>query len=1072
VKKALLYFLLFTLIHFATGTSKGQNLSTEGDDFWIGFMDNWLQDPANPIILEIYISADDSTRAHIEMPHFSNFNPVDTLILPDRTVRILIPTHLGMSTGSNLIQNRGIHVTTDKDVSVYAMNKRQYSADMAVILPTYTLGNDYVVVSHWEDGNRNNNDNSDSEFLILGIEDDTRIEILPSHLTEGGNPTDIPFSVILKRGQTFQVQARGDLTGTIIRSIANTDSECKKFAVFAGNQYTKVGECDHPNGHDHLYAQMYPVYTWGKDYITVDFNTRINGDHVKVIAAEDQTEILLNGQYVGILQKGDFLFLRELEGINYISSEKPISVAQFSRSQACDGTRGDPFMILINPNEQVLKKITFYAPTVATIQNYNLSVVTKTSDVPSVTLDGVSISDRFSEIPYLPVYSYAKVSISSGNHTLRSTDGLIAYVYGYGNNESFGYPTGAGLTNLNLNFSLMDDQGEPIPFDHVCHRTEIWFKPDSEFKFTRFQWDFGDGETIITDRPDSVSHVYDKPGKYIVELKGTTNTSGCISGAEQSSIRVVNVRNPRVNVLGPRSVCPRIMEVPYYIEETNDYLKNWTVEGGWLAEDKNDTILINWGDSNENAFVKVLSTDDRGCIGDTVTKEIKIKIQLDPDAPMGPDSLCEDSRINIPYEAFYLPGTTYQWQSDFGSINSGQGTREITMDWDSYGYGFLWYVQESVTDTVCAGISDSLFVYIQRKPADNVRISSDKLIYGINEPVKLEISADSLYQIATWTIDNQPIFDSVSLSYNPVVKYNCPGKYHIEATVMDTAGICYGITGASYSITVEGPEVNIIQVSHEDDIPNQLFIKWYYSENDEYLKPYAIFRDYSRMDTLIRDQIIYQDTTVITDNQSYMYYIATSEDCDSEILTGTHRSIWLTLPEDMISQNEVQLEWNDYEGWDMGVEDYEIWMRVDDGSFMLLVDAAAAGFRFTSRDLGFEHCFKIRATEANGSNAYSWSNISCVTFIPELYPYNVITPNGDGMNDVFIIENIEHYPNAKLTIYNRWGRKIYETRHYQNNWGGMAYGKLIPNSVYFYVLELNEPRAEVPSINGTISVLK
>jgi len=1072
VKRAYFYFLIFATVLFSAGVSRGQNLSTEGDDFWIGFMDNWLQDPANPIVLEIYISADDSTRAHIDMPLLLNFIPVDTLVLPDKTVRITIPTHLGMSTGSNLVQNRGIHLTTDKDVSVYGINKRQYSADMAVILPAYALGNDYIVVSHWEDGNRNNNDNSDSEFLILAIEDNTRIEILPSYHTEGGNPPNVPFSVTLNRGQTYQIQARGDLTGTIIQSVANSDSECKKFAVFAGNQYTKVGECDHPNGHDHLYAQMYPVYTWGKEYITVAFNTRFNGDHVKVIAAEDETEIRLNGQPAGYLQRGDFLFLRELEGVNYISSENPISVAQFSRSQACDGTRGDPFIILINPNEQVLKKITFYAPSVATIQNYNLSIVTKTTDVPSVRLDATDISARFSVVPSFPDYSYAKVSVSAGNHTLKSSDGLIAYVYGYGNNESFGYPTGAGLTNLNLNFLVLDEQGVPIPFDQVCHGSEVWFKPDTDFDFTEFQWDFGDGEMAITHHPDSVSHVYEKPGRYIVELRGTTGSFGCVSGAEQSSIRVIQVINPRTHLLGPRSVCPHIQEVPYYVKEAETYVNQWIVEGGTISRPNNDTILVNWGNSNNNALIKVLSVDERGCIGDTVEKNIKIKIQLDPEAPMGPDSLCADDINNIPYEAFFMPGTTYQWMSDYGNVQSGQGSYSITMDWESFGKGYLWYTLESVTDTVCSGISDSLLVYIQRKPSDAAAILSDKTIYGINEPVHLELQTDSLYHIASWILEDQHSLDSVGISYHPVLRYNCPGDYLIEAVAMDTAGICDAIAIASHAISVQGPDVGIIQVSHEYDIPNQLFIKWNYSENLEYQKPYLLYRDYTIADTLIRNQTVYQDTSVVTDNQSYGYFISTNEDCETNITSGIHRSIWLNLPVNRTTEEEAMLEWNEYEGWDQGVEKYELWMRVDDGPFTLLNDNASSGFIFKSRDLGFEHCFKIYADELNGNDAYAWSNISCVTFVPELYPYNVITPNGDGMNDVFVIENIEHYPNAELTVFNRWGRLVYQTTGYQNNWGGKVNGNILSNGTYFYVLELNEPRGSRHSLNGILSILR
>jgi gliding motility-associated-like protein len=290
--------------------------------------------------------------------------------------------------------------------------------------------------------------------------------------------------------------------------------------------------------------------------------------------------------------------------------------------------------------------------------------------------------------------------------------------------------------------------------------------------------------------------------------------------------------------------------------------------------------------------------------------------------------------------------------------------------------------------------------------------------------------------------------------------------------VMDTAGLCDATAQASFNVEIEGPKLDIIQVSHEENIPNQLFIRWKYLENEDYDKPYYLNRDLARIDTLTRDQIIHQDTSVVSDKQSYQYHISTNEDCESNINSGIHRSIWLDLPVEMIKEQEVVLVWNEYEGWDQGVDKYEIWMEVDGGSFFLVSDNGNSGYKFTSRDLGFEHCFKIRADEFSGNGAYSWSNIACVTFIPELYPYNIITPNADGMNDVFIIENIEHYPNSVLSIFNRWGQLVYRTTGYRNNWGGRVNGKILLNSTYFYQLELNESRAGKKSINGMLTILR
>lgn len=80
---------------------------------------------------------------------------------------------------------------------------------------------------------------------------------------------------------------------------------------------------------------------------------------------------------------------------------------------------------------------------------------------------------------------------------------------------------------------------------------------------------------------------------------------------------------------------------------------------------------------------------------------------------------------------------------------------------------------------------------------------------------------------------------------------------------------------------------------------------------------------------------------------------------------------------------------------------------------------------------------------------------------------NILTPNGDGKNDFFVVKGLEKYPNNKLSIFDRGGRLIYTTLAYQNNWDGYFNGKPLTEDTYYYMLDLGADG----SIKGFISIL-
>lgn len=72
---------------------------------------------------------------------------------------------------------------------------------------------------------------------------------------------------------------------------------------------------------------------------------------------------------------------------------------------------------------------------------------------------------------------------------------------------------------------------------------------------------------------------------------------------------------------------------------------------------------------------------------------------------------------------------------------------------------------------------------------------------------------------------------------------------------------------------------------------------------------------------------------------------------------------------------------------------------------------------------------------------------------------NVISPNKDGKNDMFIIDSLEYYAIKNLSIYNRWGNIVYNTVDYKNDWqGNNNDGVPLNNGTYYYILDIGEEK--------------
>jgi gliding motility-associated-like protein len=114
-----------------------------------------------------------------------------------------------------------------------------------------------------------------------------------------------------------------------------------------------------------------------------------------------------------------------------------------------------------------------------------------------------------------------------------------------------------------------------------------------------------------------------------------------------------------------------------------------------------------------------------------------------------------------------------------------------------------------------------------------------------------------------------------------------------------------------------------------------------------------------------------------------------------------------------------------------------------------------------------EQIFVLTATNAEGI-CTSTSQVTVRILRPVSVP-NAFSPNGDGINDVWVIKNLSDYPQSTVEVFDRYGQIAYRTTGYSKPWDGTKAGKPLPVGVYYYIIRVKE--GEAP-LTGSLTILK
>ena len=124
--------LLLILISVCTLTARNalaQTITTQGTEFWLGFMNNFQPDPSEK--LQLFIASDIATTGTVAIPGATwsqNF-----IVSPGVTTVVNIPNNLAEVLTSATIENKGVHVISESPISVFAINFSITTADASKI---------------------------------------------------------------------------------------------------------------------------------------------------------------------------------------------------------------------------------------------------------------------------------------------------------------------------------------------------------------------------------------------------------------------------------------------------------------------------------------------------------------------------------------------------------------------------------------------------------------------------------------------------------------------------------------------------------------------------------------------------------------------------------------------------------------------------------------------------------------------------------------------------------------------------------------------------------------------------
>ncbi|MBF9237787.1 gliding motility-associated C-terminal domain-containing protein [Hymenobacter sp. BT683] len=557
------------------------------------------------------------------------------------------------------------------------------------------------------------------------------------------------------------------------------------------------------------------------------------------------------------------------------------------------------------------------------------------------------------------------------------------------------------------------------------------------------------------------------------------NAEGCASDTFTLPI-IINQRLQTVRPTGPgdivaaaplpRAVCQADGPFTYRSGAfANGSSYSWEIIGGTQVSTAQNTVTVRWAPVAVPTLGKIVVTETSNPAGGIcrgVSDTLKVLINPSPQALalVGLALVCQTSgpvAFSLPGG---LPGSTYAFALD-GTPLAGTGNARTMAALPAPGT-YVLTAQETTAGGCVGPVVTSSFTVSPTPVIPTV--TGAGFVCDLATPQPFAVANPAAGAIFQWTVTGGTVAAGQGSSQISVL-FGATGPYSVSAAETSASpALCAG-PAATRTIVFDSPGLALVNASVDAAAPNNQIILSLNAPNSANTPgPVRILRRVAGTGTFAPVGTVAASATTYTDNNavdaaanSYEYQLDLTDGCGTAVPSTVAHTIRLVASNTATSggreQGSTALAWNAFVGFP--VAEYRIYRRTDAGPAVLLSTVAGSTLQSivpnaepgSGISAGFLQSFRVVAVGAGTTPLLSNSNEASVNFENALRTYNIITPNRDGQNDVLEIDNIQLYPGNTFTVFNRWGREVYRTTNYQNNWGGDA---SISAGTYFYLLKL------------------